>query len=130
MSQENIDMVIYGFRLFEAGEIDVEGRWHDDCLVTAPEEWPEKGPFRGKEAIRRQLERLREDYVENRVSEIEVLAAEGEWVVLRFTWETRGTGSEIESTTTMAAAFRVKDKLLSETHYRFDPKEAVEAAGL
>ena len=130
MSQENVEMVIYGFRLFEAGEINVEGRWHDDCLVTAPDGWPEQGPFKGKEAIQRQLERLREDYIENRVSDIEVLAAEDEWVVLQFTWMTKGSASEIESTTTMAGAFRVKDGLLSETHYRFDPKEALEAAGL
>ena len=123
-------MVIYGFRLFEAGEIDVEGRWHENCRITAPEDWPERGPFEGKEAIQRQLERLREDYVKNRVSDIEVIAADGEWVVLGFTWVTQGSASDIETTTQMAAAFRVIDGRLLETHYRWTPEEAREAAGL
>ena len=130
MSQENVDTVVQGFNLFEGGEIDVEGRWHEDCHVTAPDGWPEKGPFKGKEAIQRQLERLREDYAENRVTDIGVLATEGEWVVLRFTWVTRGSASDLESTTPMAGAFRVKEGLLVEAHYRFQQVEALEVAGL
>ena len=130
MSQENIDFVVEGFRRFEAGEIDVNERWHENCRITGPEGWPERGPFEGREAIQRQLERLREDFAENRVTEVEVVTAEGEWVVLRFTWVTRGSASEIESTAPMAAAFRVRDGLLIETHYRWTEADALEAAGL
>ena len=130
MSQENVNLVVEGFRLFEAGEIDVAGRWHENCRITGPDGWPEQGPFEGREAIQRQLERLREDFAENRVTDIGVVAAKGEWVVLRYTWVTRGSASDIESTTPMAAAFRVTDGRLLETHYRWTEEDALEAAGL
>jgi hypothetical protein len=131
MSQENVDFVIEGLRLFEAGEIDVAGRWHERCRITAPEGWPEQGPFEGRDAVQSQLERIQEDFsAGNRVTDVGVVAAEGEWVVLRFTWVTRGSASEVETVQAMAAAFRVRDGLLSETHYRWTPEEALEAAGI
>jgi ketosteroid isomerase-like protein len=129
MSQENLEIVLAAVNRFEEGK-PFRTRWAEDAFVTAPEGWPEAGPFRGREAILRQFERLRSDWAENRVTEIDVLAEEGEWVVIRARWQTRGAGSGIENEVDLAIAFRVRDGHLVEGHARWDPAEALEAAGL
>lgn len=130
MSQAKIDFVLEGFRTFEAGQIDIEGRWHENCRLTGPPGWPEQGPFEGQDAIRRQFERLGADYAETRFDNVEVVADQGEWLVVRFTWLTRGFASEIETAADMAAAFRVKNGRFLEGHYRWHPDEALKAAEL
>jgi ketosteroid isomerase-like protein len=129
MSQENVEIVLAALNRFEEGK-PFRTRWAEDALVTAPDGWPEAGPFRGREAILRQFERLRSDWAENRFTEIEVVADEGEWVVIRARWQTRGAGSGIENEVDVAMAFRVRDGHLVEGHARWDPAEALEAAGL
>jgi hypothetical protein len=78
MSQENVDFILEGFERFEADEPDVEARWHENSVLTGPEGWPEQGPFEGPEAIRRQFDRLGDNYAEARFTDIEVLADQGE----------------------------------------------------
>jgi ketosteroid isomerase-like protein len=130
MSEENIDLVLEGFTRFEAGERDIEERWHANGVLTGPDGWPEQGPFEGHEAIRAQFERLGADYAETRFTDVEVLADQGEWVVVHFTWRTRGSASNIETAADMAAALRVKDGRFLEGHYRWHAEDALEAAGL
>jgi ketosteroid isomerase-like protein len=129
MSQENVEIVLAAVERFEEGK-RFRTRWAEDALVTAPDGWPEAGPFRGRDAILRQFERLRSDWDENRFREIEVLADEGEWVVIRGRWQTRGAGSGIENEVDVAMAFRVRNGHLVEGHARWDPSEALKVAGL
>jgi ketosteroid isomerase-like protein len=129
MSKENVEIVLAAVNRFEEGK-RFRTRWAKDAFVTAPDGWPEAGPFRGREAILRQFERLRSDWAENRFPEIEVLAEEGEWVVIRARWQTRGAGSGIENEVDVAMAFRITDGHLVEGHARWEPTEALEAAGL
>ena len=130
MSQENVDFVLEGFQRFEAGRRDNAERWHPEGFMTGPDGWPEQGPFHGREAIQSQFERLGSDYAESRFTDIEVLTDEGEWIVVRFTWRTRGLASGIATVTDMAAALRVRDGRFLEGHYRWTPEDAFEAAGL
>jgi hypothetical protein len=51
-------------------------------------------------------------------------------VVIRARWQTRGAASGIENEVDVAIAFRVRDDHLVEGHARWDPAEALEAAGL
>jgi ketosteroid isomerase-like protein len=129
MSQENLEIVLAALNRFEEGK-PFRTRWAEDAFVTAPDGWPEAGPFVGRKAILRQFERLRSDWAENRITEIDVLAEEGEWVVIRVRWQTRGAGSGIENEVDVAMAFRVRDDHLVEGHARWDPADALEAAGL
>jgi len=130
MSEENVAIVLEGFERYEAGESDVEGRWHEDGVLTGPEGWPEKGPFEGRNAIRAQFDRLGSDYAETRFTDIQVIAQRGEWVVVRFTWRTRGQASDIQTAADMVAAIRVQDGRVLEGHYRWHAADALEAAGL
>jgi len=130
MSEEKLDLILEGFERFEAGELYFERRWHENAVLTGPEGWPEQGPFEGREAIRAQFERLGVDYAETRFTDVQMLAEQGEWVVVRFTWRTRGLASDIETAADMAAAYRVKDGRFLEAHYRWHAEDALEAAGL
>jgi hypothetical protein len=129
MSEENVEIVLGGLRRFGAGEPIAEV-WHEDAVLSAPEGWPEPGPFEGRGAIMRQLERLGADYAEQHFDDVEVVADTGEWVVASVRWYTRGAHSDIETSFDMAAAFRVREGRYAEVHYRWSVDEALEAAGL
>ena len=130
MSQENVDLVLEGFQLYARDELELAAPWHEDGVLTGPHGWPEEGPFHGPEAIQAQFERLRAEYAEACMTDVEVLKSQDEWVVVRFTWRTRGLASGIESAADMAAAIRVRDGRYLESHYRWHEKDALEAAGL
>jgi ketosteroid isomerase-like protein len=130
MSAEGVELVRESFRRWESGEFDlIESFWHEECRITAPEGWPEAGPFVGRAAVAEQLERLAAGFEQNEV-EVKEISDHGDWVVVDYEWRARGTGSGIENRMEMAAAFRVEDRRFSEGHYRWSRAEALKAAGL
>ena len=58
--------------------------------------WPEPGPFVGRDAALAEVERLIE-WGEIRFTDIDVVADEGDWVVVAYRWHVRGAGSGIET---------------------------------
>jgi ketosteroid isomerase-like protein len=131
MSQENVELVLQNYRAFEAKDFEAISRtWHPNGRTTAPEGWPEPGPFEGRDAIVRQFRRLASDMGEQHIREVEIVAARDDWVVAAFLWEVRGAGSGAAVATKLAGAYRVRDGTLVEAHFRWTPEEALEAAGL
>jgi ketosteroid isomerase-like protein len=131
MSEENVELVRRAFRLYETGDHQRFAETiADDCVISGPEEWPEPGPFEGKSAVMGQFERLASDWAEHHFSDLTVVADEGDWVVWEYRWHTRGAGSGIETTVEMASAHRVVAGRQVEAHFRWNPVEALEAAGL
>ena len=131
MSEESIGVVLESFRRIRPGHVkDSAALWHPDGRATPTPGWPEPGPFVGRDAIVRQLERLFADLSEHHFDDIEVVADSGSWVVVSWRWRIRGAASEIETTLDQATAFRVEDGLIMEAHFRTTVPEALEAAGL
>jgi ketosteroid isomerase-like protein len=130
MSEENVAIVLAAFQRFDESRRPDPGLWHEDGFLTAPDGWPEPGPFKGREAVMRQFERLIDDYSASYSTDVEVIAQKDDWVVVAFRWHTRGAKSGIASTWEMAVAFRLKDERFIEGHYRWERQEALEAAGL
>ncbi|MEK6272991.1 MAG: nuclear transport factor 2 family protein [Actinomycetota bacterium] len=130
MSQENVEFVLRRFEEFEADGGPNPESWHEDGVLTAPDGWPEPGPFKGRAAIMRQFERLVGDFSDFHSTNVEVIAEADDWVVIAFRWHTRGAQSGIAGTWEMTAAFRLKDGRFIEAHYRWERQEALEAAGL
>jgi ketosteroid isomerase-like protein len=63
MSQENVDLVRANFEAFNARDLDALREQYDpNVIVRATEDWPEPGPFVGREAVMRQGEQLRETW--------------------------------------------------------------------
>ena len=131
MSQENVEVALQGFPLFEAEDFDGLTRlWHPDGRVTAQEDWPEPGPFEGRDAVIEQFRRLASDMAEHRFREVTVHAHDDEWVVLSFVWDVRGAASAAAVASKMAAAYRVQEGRVVEAHFRWTTEEALEVAGL
>jgi ketosteroid isomerase-like protein len=130
MSEENVELVLESLRRAEAN--DVEGAvalMHPEITGTAAPGWPEPGPFVGRDAARAEIERLI-DWGEVRFTDIDVVADQGDWVLVAYRWHVRGAGSGIATQLDVAAAVRVKEGLIIEWHNRWSRDEALKAAGL
>jgi ketosteroid isomerase-like protein len=131
MSKENVDIVMRGFPLFEAEDYEgMERLYHPDGRVTAPDGWPEPGPFEGREAVIAQFRRLASDMGAHHFRNVELVASRDNWVVLTFLWDIQGAGSGAAIAAKIAAAYRVQDGKIIEAHFRWTPEEALDAAGL
>ena len=54
MSQENVEVVRAGFEAWNAGDMDAFREMHDpDVILRTVEDWPEPGPYVGREAVMR-----------------------------------------------------------------------------
>jgi SnoaL-like protein len=61
MSQQNVEIMKASYEVWNAGNMDALREMHDpDVIARYPREWPEPGPFIGRDAVMRQLEQLRE----------------------------------------------------------------------
>jgi ketosteroid isomerase-like protein len=131
MSRENIEVVMESFRLLDPNDLeDWTALWHPEGRATAPDGWPEPGPFIGRDAIVNQFKRIFADWSEYRFEDIEVVAESGDWVVVTWRWHTRGVTSGIETHFDFAGANRVQGGQIIEAHFRWRAQEALEAAGL
>jgi rhodanese-related sulfurtransferase/ketosteroid isomerase-like protein len=131
MSPEKVEVVLAAFRRFEADDMTGFGALLDpDVGATAAAGWPEHGPWIGADALVTQLERIRTEWSEHRIAQVEVLAEKGEWVVIEYSWEAGGATSGIDTVFDVVGAFRVRNGLIAEAHYRWNRAEALKAAGL
>jgi ketosteroid isomerase-like protein len=129
MSDENVELVRAALEAFTRGSFD-EDFFAEDATMTALDGWPERGPFKGREEIRRQFERLASDWSRHAFADVEVVSHEDDWVVIAFCWTTRGAASGLEAKFEMAAAYRVDNGEFAEAHFRWNRQQALEAAGL
>jgi ketosteroid isomerase-like protein len=131
MSQQDVDVVLLGFPLFEAEDFEGLTRlWHPEGRVTAQEDWPEPGPFEGRDAVIEQFRRLASDMGEHRFREVKLVAEGDGRVVVSFVWEVQGAGSGAAVASKMAGAYRVEEGRIVEANFRWTVEEALEVAGL
>jgi ketosteroid isomerase-like protein len=133
MSQENVEIVLECLRLAEGDDVDMEGiaaLMHPEITSTAVAGWPEQGPFVGRDALLAEAQRLTDSWRESRFTDIDVVADEGDWVVVAFQWHVRGAGSGIATHFDVAVAVRVKEGRVIDWHSRWTQDEALEAAGM
>ena len=63
MSQENMEVVRRSFEAWNAGDMDAFRELYDpDAIMRMAEDWPEPGPYVGREAIMREFEQLRQTW--------------------------------------------------------------------
>ena len=129
-SQGDIEVVRESARCFERGDWEgLRALTAPDALMTPLENWPEPGPFRGREAVVGEFQRLIESFEDSQIS-IEAITEDGDWIIGRYTWTVRGTGSDVPMEVRFTGVLRVKDGQVVESHFRFDHRAALEAAGL
>ena len=129
MSERHVETSRRGFELFETGDIDaLIELYAEDAEIHHPEGWPEPGPTRGRTAVGRQFEALREGWSEHRVV-VEEIEGRGEWVVARVLWRGRGSESGVDVEVRYSAATRFDDERIAEVHYCWQHDEALQVAG-
>jgi N-acetylglutamate synthase-like GNAT family acetyltransferase/ketosteroid isomerase-like protein len=100
-----------------------------DVTTSGVEDWPEPGPFHGREAVLAQFRRIVADFEAQRFSDFKVAVEDGDWSVLSYRWHVRGVGSQVETHFDFAVAVRVNDGHLAEMHFRRTRAGALAAAG-
>jgi SnoaL-like domain len=129
MSQENVELVLESFRLDPNDSEARAALFHPEITATAAPGWPEPGPFVGRDAVLAEFKRLTE-WGEIRFTDIDVVADQGDWVVVAYRWHVHGAGSGIATHIDVVSAIRVKQGRFIEFHNRWTRDEALEAAGL
>jgi ketosteroid isomerase-like protein len=116
---------------FERGDVEgVRPLLTSDVVGTSAQGWPEQGPFGGRDAVVGQFTRLAADWEENSVSDLEVVAENPDWVVLKYRWEVRGASSGLSTHFDLATACQFAGERIKRLHFAWTPEEALEVAGL
>jgi ketosteroid isomerase-like protein len=90
-------------------------------------DWPEPGPYAGREAVMRQMTQLRETWdadVAEPISFVDV----GDRVVVRQTW--RGFGRGPDANIDLSIIFTLREGRVTSLEYFWDYAEALKAVGL
>ena len=129
MSQENVKIVRAGFEAWNAGDMEAfRGLFADDAIIVRfLEDWPEPGPFVGRDTIMRTFERLRETWDADTLEIIGSIDL-GDRVLVRYLWRGVGHGPGLRLEATILYTLRKGRAFLLE--YFWDHAEALEALGL
>jgi ketosteroid isomerase-like protein len=102
--------------------------YHPNVIVRMPDDWPEPGPFVGRDAVWREIEQLRDTWDADAFEQVSDFIDVGDRVAVRYIWRSEGRGPEsnIEST----HVFTVRKQKILGVEFFWDHAEALEAVGL
>jgi ketosteroid isomerase-like protein len=130
MSEQNVeiaDRLIEGWN--QADWELIESLFWPDAEGQAPEGWPEAENAKGWPAIKRQFERLKEPWSEDRV-DLETTEALADGDVLQHgRWRARGKESGIEGDFEVWIIARFRDGRIERAEFYLDESQAMRAAG-
>ena len=128
MSQENVELTQAWREAWNAGDMDAVREFYDPDVVVRPnKDWPERGPFFGREAVMQWFEQLRDTWdtlVIEAISQIDAGDRIVERVISHGTGRGPAYGAEFTTVTTVR-----KGKVLY-LEFFWDHAEALEAVGL
>ena len=129
MSRENVEAVEAAFAAWNAGDMEgVREAYHPEAIVRTPEDWPEPGPFVGRDAVMRQFEQLRGTYEADTLELITGFKSVGDRVIVRWVWHTAGRGPD--TGLEMTSLYTMRDGKVFEMEYFRDHAAALKAVGL
>jgi ketosteroid isomerase-like protein len=129
MSQENVEVVRAVVEAWNEGDMDAVREMHDpDVIVRTVEDWPEPGPYVGREAVMRFAEQLRETWDADTTEVTSDFIDAADRVVVRSIW--RGVGHGPQSNMELTDVATVRKGRIRGHEFFWDHNEALEAAGL
>jgi ketosteroid isomerase-like protein len=129
MSEENVEVVRATFDAWNAGDMDAFRELHDpEVIAQTVENWPERGPYVGRDAVMREFELIREAWDTDTVEPISDLIDAGNRVVVRLSW--RGAGHGPDGNIEMTYVATLRRGRIHYIAYFWDHAEALDAAGL
>jgi ketosteroid isomerase-like protein len=108
MSQQNVELARAAFAAWNAGDMTAYRELcHPDVIGQGPADWPEPGPFVGRDAVMHQWEQQRETWGDADVAEpISEFIDAGDQVAVRHIWRATGHGPEMSMEITVRYTFR------------------------
>ena len=129
MSQENVEIVSTYVKAWNAGNMEgVRELYDPDAVMEPAPDWPESGPFVGRDAVMQQFRQARAAFDSDSVELLSDLVAVGDRVIVRLAWHGFGRGPQSDMEWTTVCTFR--DGSILKVQYIWDHAEALEAAGL
>ena len=129
MSEENVEIVRAVFEAYNAADMDAVRELYDpDVIVRTVEDWPEPGPYVGREAAMRLHEQLRDTWDADTLVAISDFIDAGDRVAVRYIWRGAGHGPDLNMEVTLVFTTR-KGRILAQEFFR-DHAEALETMGL
>jgi ketosteroid isomerase-like protein len=129
MSQENVEVIRAAHEAWNAGDMDaVRETLGPDVIVQTVGDWPEAGPYVGREAVMSFLEQLREPWDADTLEETSDLLHAADRVVVTYVW--RGVGHGPASNMEFTVVWSLRKGKVGGIEFFWDHAKALEAAGL
>ena len=129
MSQENVEVAEAVRQAWNAGDMDALRELLDpDALLRTVKNWPEPGPYVGREAVMGFFRQVRETFDADMFEATGNYSHAADRVVSRGIWHGEGHGPE--SNMEFTTVYSIRDGKIREVEYFWDHAEALEAAGL
>ena len=129
MSQDNVEIVRASFAPWNAGDMDAYQDLYDPHAVLCTlEGWPEPGPYFGREAVMRELGRMRSAWATDSAEVISDFIHVGDRVAVRFMLRAAGQGPGVAQE--MTALFTVRKGKILALELFWDHAEALGFLGL
>ena len=129
MSQENVEVVRAVIAAWNTGDMDALRELYDpDVIMRFAEGWPEPGPFKGRDAVMRQLEQMRETWDADAIELTGDFIHAADRVAVRQVWRGAGHGPEASIAATGVTTLR-KGRIIH-VEFFWDHTEALNAVGL
>jgi ketosteroid isomerase-like protein len=129
VSQENVEVVRRANEAWNAGDMDA---WSEfvapNAIWRVMPDWPEQGPFIGRDAVLRQVRQLRESWDSDAVVPVGDYIDAGDQVVLRFIW--RGVGRGPQLNMELTCIYTVREDRIIGFEFLWDHAEALKVVGL
>jgi ketosteroid isomerase-like protein len=129
MSRENVEVVRRAFDAWNAEDADAFRELYDpDVVVRTVPDWPEPGPYLGREAAMRFHEQLRDTWDVNALMPVGDFLDAGDRIAVRYVWSGAGHGPEMNMELTLV--FTLREGRILYQEFFWDHDEALQAAGL
>jgi ketosteroid isomerase-like protein len=129
MSEENINVVRTYFDAWNARDMEAVREFYDpDAIMRVAPDWPEPGPFVGRDAVMQQLSDARKAFDNDWAEIVGDLLAADDRVIVRMNWH--GVGRGPQSDMAWTNVFTIRNGRIFGVEYFWDYADALEAAGL
>jgi ketosteroid isomerase-like protein len=130
MSQENEGIVRRFYALWDSADFDPMVELLDpEVVASAPEGWPESGPWKGRDEVLAQVRAVRANFGDQTFV-VKEIRARGDRVVTRHRVLARGARSGLNTEVENSGAFRVRAGKIVEARFFWRHEDALKAVGL